>query len=292
MSMPEGIGVIDLMIGLPTDGKVPGAAARIRPLLKDEESLYRLEMPAQYLFGDLPEMAGDDPVARILAEMDRFGVSRAMTMVDEGRAEPKEAAERFPDRFFFCYEADPNEGMNEVRKIVRLHEEWGLKAVSGFPSGRCPQVPINDARWYPIYAKCVELDLPFVCNVGVPGPRVPMAAQKVELVDEVCYFFPELRFVMRHGAEPWTELAIKLMLKWPNLFYMTSAFAPRHYPKDILHYANTRGAAKIMYAGYFPMALSLERIFKELADLPLRDHVWPLFLRDNAIRVFGLEESS
>ena len=58
MSMPDGIGVIDPMIGLPTDGKVPGAATRIRPLLKDEESLHRLEMPAQYLFGDLPEMAG------------------------------------------------------------------------------------------------------------------------------------------------------------------------------------------------------------------------------------------
>jgi predicted TIM-barrel fold metal-dependent hydrolase len=181
--------------------------------------------------------------------------------------------------------------MDEVRKIMRLHEEWGLKAVSGFPCGRVPQVPINDARWYPIYAKCVELDLPFVCNVGVPGPRVPMSAQKVELVDEVCWFFPELRFVMRHGGEPWTELAIKLMVRWPNLFYMTSAFAPRHYPKDILHYANTRGSQKILYAGYFPMALSLERIFKELADLPLRNHVWPLFLRENAIRVFGLEES-
>ena len=57
----------------------------------------------------------------------------------------------------------------------RFHTEFGIKAVTGFPSGLCPQVPINDKRWYPIYAKCVELDLPFLCCVGVPGPRLPLA---------------------------------------------------------------------------------------------------------------------
>ena len=94
--------------------------------------------------------------------------------------------------------------------------------------------------------------------------------------------------VMRHGAEPWEELAVKLMLKWPGLYYMTSAFAPKYYPKAIIDYANTRGADKIMFAGYYPMGLSLERIFAELPQVPFRDHVWPKFLRDNAVRVFGL----
>ena len=93
---------------------------------------------------------------------------------------------------------------------------------------------------------------------------------------------------MRHGAEPWTDLAIKLMIKYPNLHYMTSAFAPKHYPKDIIDYANTRGSDKILYAGYFPMALSLERIFSELEQVPFREHVWPKFLNENARRVFKL----
>jgi hypothetical protein len=79
------------------------------------------------------------------------------------------------------------------------------------------------------------------------------------------------------------------MLKYPNLYYMTSAFAPRHYPKDIIDYANTRGADKIMYAGYFPMGLSLERIMTEMRDVPLKDEVWPKFLRDNAARVLKLD---
>jgi len=115
-----------------------------------------------------------------------------------------------------------------------------------------------------------------------------MAPQHVELIDEVCWYFPELTFVMRHGAEPWTELAVKLLLKWPNLYYSTSAFAPKYYPRAIIDFANTRGSDKVMYAGYFPMGLSLDRIFRELPHVPLRDDVWPKFLRDNAVRVFGL----
>ncbi len=79
------------------------------------------------------------------------------------------------------------------------------------------------------------------------------------------------------------------MLKWPGLHYSTSAFAPKHYPQAIIDYANTRGADKIIYAGYFPMGLSLDRIFEQLRDLPLRDDVWPKFLRDNARRVLRLD---
>jgi predicted TIM-barrel fold metal-dependent hydrolase len=93
---------------------------------------------------------------------------------------------------------------------------------------------------------------------------------------------------MRHGGEPWVDLAVKLMIKYPNLYYSTSAFAPKHYPKAIIQYANTRGADKIMYAGYFPMGLSLERIFTDMQNVPFKDEVWPKFLRENAKRVFQL----
>jgi predicted TIM-barrel fold metal-dependent hydrolase len=141
---------------------------------------------------------------------------------------------------------------------------------------------------YPLYAKCVELDVPMVLYAGVPGPRIPMYPQTVDQLDEICWFFPELKVIVRHGAEPWTALMVKLMLKWPNLYYSTSAFAPKHYPADIVNYANTRGADKILYAGYYAAGLTLDRIFSELPAVPFRDHVWPKFLRENALRVFGL----
>ena len=68
----------------------------------------------------------------------------------------------------------------------------------------------------------------------------------------------------------------------------TSAFAPRYYPQAIIDYANTRGADKIIYAGYFPAGLTYDRIFSELPDVAFKDEVWPKFLRTNAERILGL----
>jgi predicted TIM-barrel fold metal-dependent hydrolase len=135
----------------------------------------------------------------------------------------------------------------------------------------------------------VELGIPVFVNAGVPGPRLKMDPQKVEYIDDVMYDFPDLVFVTRHGCEPWEDLAVKLMLKWPGLHYCTSAFAPKHYPKAIIDYANTRGADKIIYAGYFPMGLTLDRIMGDMVDVPFRDHVWPKFLKENAERVLKLK---
>ncbi|HMC52200.1 MAG TPA: amidohydrolase family protein, partial [Acidimicrobiales bacterium] len=174
--------------------------------------------------------------------------------------------------------------------IQKAHERYGIRAVEVFPAGTFPQVAINHKLMYPVYAKCVELGIAVFCCAGVPGPRLRFAPQHVELIDEVMFDFPELVFVTRHGCEPWTELIVKLMLKWPNLYYSTSAFAPRYYPKAILDYANTRGSDKIIYAGYFPMGLSLERIMTELQALHLDDDVWPKFLRNNAVRVLKLDQ--
>lgn len=289
MGIPEGIAVVDTLLGIPVSTDNSEWYESFKPLLMDRESREQFAFPAEYMFKDVPKAEGvDDYVAYTIQQMDRHGIAIALTGIDDG-APAIEAARRFPGRFAFDLPVNPNRGMEEVRKIRRLHAEVGLKSVSVFPCGLNPQVPIDDRKMYPIYTTCVELDLPIFVNVGVPGPRVPMAAQFVERVDEVCWFFPDLVFVMRHGAEPWQELAVKLMLKYPNLYYSTSAFAPRHYPKAIIDYANTRGADKILYAGYFPAGLSLDRIFAEMAGVPFKDSVWPKFLRDNAARVLKLD---
>ena len=292
--MPTDIGVIDLMIGFPQADRRHNYDF-MRANLRDRESLEEFEFPAQYMFKDVPKVeVKSDRVHALLELMDKFGIERAMIGVasrgDESRSDDSRRALReHPDRFFGCIDVDPNRGMDAVRDMVHAVEELGVKAASAFPCGLNPQVPINDKKFFPIYAKCVELDIPINVTAGVPGPRVPFAPQYVGLIDEVCWFFPELKFVTRHGCEPWADLAVKLLLKWPNLYYSTSAFAPKYYPKDVIHFANTRGADKVMYAGYFPMGLSLERIFGEMPAVPFRDHVWPKFLRENAMRVFKLD---
>ena len=283
-------GVVDLLIGVPAPtAEQAEKYQRYLASLRDRESKEDFTFPAQYMFKHVPEFRDlDDPVAALVSEMGLFGVSIGMVNVATN-LEARRAVQEHPDRFIASWDVDPNRGMDAVREVEQAVEQLGVKSVQVFPAGLTPQVPINDKKLYPLYAKCIELDIPIFVNAGVPGPRVPMACQDVALIDEVCWYFPELKFVTRHGCEPWTALAVKLLLKWPNLYYSTSAFAPKYYPEDIVQFANTRGADKIMYAGYYPMGLSLERIFKEMPDVPFRDHVWPKFLRENALQLFGMQ---
>jgi hypothetical protein len=288
----NGFTVIDTMIGFP-HADMAEVYRFITTQTKDRESREGFQFPVEYMFKDVPEKqltgSSDDPVAVTLREMDRWGIDKGMIGVGDASGVGERALRQHPERFVGCANPDPNRGMDAVREITKLYEQHGIRAVSLFPAGTFPQVAINHKLMYPIYAKCVELGIAVFCCAGVPGPRLKMEPQRVELIDEVMYDFPELVFVTRHGCEPWQDLAVKLMLKWPNLYYSTSAFAPKHYPRAIVDYANTRGADKIVYAGYFPMGLSLERIVTELAGVPFRDHVWPKFLGENAARILGID---
>jgi predicted TIM-barrel fold metal-dependent hydrolase len=279
--------VIDTMIGFPHEGSAQYDF--IRKQTKDRESKEDFEFPVEYMFKDVPQgLSTDDPVSLVLQQMDRFGIEKAMIGVGEGSAQL--ALKMFPDRFIPSGAlVDPNDVMGSVNAIRGDYEQFGIRATSVFPAGTFPQVPIDDPKMYPVYATCVELGIPIFVCAGVPGPRVPFAPQEVSRIDVVMFDFPDLVFVTRHGCEPWEDLAVKLMLKWPNLYYSTSAFAPKYYPKAIIDYANSRGADKILYAGYFPMGLSLERIFSDMPNVPLKDEVWPKFLYGNAARILGLE---
>ncbi|MEY4131203.1 MAG: hypothetical protein RLZZ31_1327 [Actinomycetota bacterium] len=295
MAMPTNVPIIDTMIGFPAQD-LKAQYEFITKQTKDAQSKDEFEFPAEYMFKAPPDKTKEvrettDPVGYTLEQMDKWGVAIGMVGVGngaEGDSNGELAMKRYPGRFVGSVGADPNEGMKGIEKIVRAYETYDVRSISMFPAGCFPQVAINDKKMYPIYAKACELDIPvFVCT-GVPGPRLKFAVQHVELVDEVMYDFPELTYVARHGCQPWTELMVKLMLKWPGLHYSTSAFAPKHYDPRIIDYANTRGADKVIYAGYFPMGLSLERIMTEMRDVPFKDTVWPKFLHDNAARVLKI----
>ncbi|HEY1651984.1 MAG TPA: amidohydrolase family protein [Acidimicrobiales bacterium] len=288
--MPHDIGIVDTMIGFP-HRDMKEVYRFITRQTKDAESKEEFDFPVEYMFKDVPEKeleGSADPIAVTLREMDLYGVEKGLIGVGDPEGVGVRALTQHPDRFIASTGADPNHGMKGIARLVSDYEKYGVRAVGVFPAGTFPQVPINDKKMYPIYAKCVELGIPIFCCAGIPGPRLKAACQHVELIDEVMFDFPDLVFVTRHGCEPWTELAVKLMLKWPNLYYSTSAFAPKYYPANIIDYANTRGADRIIYAGYFPMGLSLGRIAKELPLVGFKDEVWPKFLRTNALHVLGL----
>jgi hypothetical protein len=281
---PSDIGIVDLYLGFPST-KAGRIVDGLRSRLKDADSQAMTTHPAEYMFKEVPAPIREDqdPVEVTLAEMDQFGIDIGLVSLNDD-VTPR-ALEEHPDRFRAKIHVDPNDITGSVRKIREAHDTYRLYAVQSFPAG--VQVAIGDRRYYPIYQTCIDLGLPIILNCGVAGPRLPSVdIQYVGHFDQVCYELPELVAVMAHGCEPWEALAVKLMLKYPGLYYAPSAFVPRHYPKAVIDYANTRGPDKVMFAGYYPMGITFERIFGELPDVPFRDHVWPKFLRENAVRVF------
>jgi predicted TIM-barrel fold metal-dependent hydrolase len=245
--------------------------AWINPNLRPPRTLNR---DVAYLFPGLVERyERGTTLPQLIDEMDEAGVAKAVLCAgyteDEEDVEwVRAAVDRHPDRFVGSYAVDPHQGMATVRLVERLVRDEGFRLIRII--ALFTQIPYDDARCYPIYAKCAELGVPVGLNVGIPGPLVPGKHQHPLALDDVCAFFPELTVVMQHGGEPWVDLCVKLMLKWPNLHYMTSAFAPKHLPRQIIDYVNTRGADKVMFASDYPL-LTLDRCMREAVELPLRD---------------------
>lgn len=290
MTRPTELPVVDLMVELPQGGAGMGMD-QARRLMKDSASSDFSHHPAQYLFKDAGDRMGEAlEMDELVSLMDMHGITTAQIDVNPRKPELSHPIfEKYPGRFFGSVGIDPNLGMKSLRSMKAAVESHpSILSVSAAPCLYSPQVAIDAALMYPFYAACCELDVPMNILAGVPGPRVPFDCQRVDRVDQVCYDFPDLKLVLRHGCEPWEDLAVKLMVKWPNLYFSTSAFAPKHYPQAIIDYANSRGANKVMFAGYYP-GLSWERVMGELDGVGFRDDVWEPFLAGNARRVFGLD---
>lgn len=230
--------------------------------------------------------AGDDffrslDVDECLAEMDEAGVGHAVVSTSVKNPDPRvlEFVETRPDRFSLAAYVRPHKMMRELWRLEDL--------VNSHPVTMARVVPFefdvapSDAVYYPLYAKCVELDLPLSINTGLPGPPVPGECQNPIHLDRVCHRFPELRLCMAHGADPWWSTAIRLMIKYANLRLMTSAYSPKHFPAELVHFMNTRGQDRIMMASDHPV-LPMKRVIDEAQQLDLRDGVLDKFLRTNA----------
>jgi uncharacterized protein len=164
MDAPFDIGIIDTMIGFPA-ADMKQLYAFITRQTKDKESQEDFEFPVEYMFKDVPDkqIGRDvDPVGVTLREMDLWGIEKGLVGVhgEDG----SRAVKLHPDRFIPSISVDANHGMAAVRSITEAYETWGIRAVGMFPAGMFPQVPINDKKMYPIYAKCAELGIAaFVC---------------------------------------------------------------------------------------------------------------------------------
>jgi predicted TIM-barrel fold metal-dependent hydrolase len=228
-------------------------------------------------------------MAKVLDEMDANGVRRAIVSGNVNR--PDSSSFRFvearPDRFAVTAGGldllRPMPTLRLLESFVRDHPvAFASVGPSFWGDGRYPP---SDAVYYPLYTKCCELGLPLALNTGLPGPPIPGEAQDPIHLDRVCVRFPELKLCMMHGADPWWETAIRLMIKYPNLHLMTSAWAPKYLPDSLLHYMRTRGRQKVIFASDAPV-LSITRTVNEAVLLDLPADVLDNYLYANAQRFF------
>lgn len=200
-----------------------------------------------------------------------------------------DAVQKYPDRFHGLAGLDPTEGMRGVRELSHAVTEYGFIGAHFYPHWF--ELAPDHAKWYPFYAKCVELDVPVQLQVGqsmVYDPRYPCkSVGRPICLDAVACDFPELKIVGIHVGIPWTDEMIAMAWKHTNVYIGSDAHSPRYWPASFVHYIKSFGRDKVLFGTDFPV-LDFERTMKEIDALGFSDEIRMKFLRTNALKLYKL----
>jgi predicted TIM-barrel fold metal-dependent hydrolase len=246
-----------------------------------------------------PAVRGGIGVEAYIEKMDRAGIERSLLPavrcgdmnVKGSYAMPykmvADVCQKYPERFSGLAGVDPTLGVHGLKELDAAVKNDGFVGAHFYPHWFA--MPPDAALMYPYYARCVELDIPIMMQVGQnlvysKGRRLPSVAKPI-LLDRVAIDFPTLSLIGIHIGVPWTDEMIAMCWKHENIFTAGDAYAPKHWPKSYVHYANTYGREKVMWGSDWPV-IDPERGVKEVAELNFRPEAHKLLMRDNALRVF------
>jgi hypothetical protein len=280
------VGAIDIVVNLHTEQEVRNNQTGI-----DESFKSQVRMA--------PEMRDGCSVEQYLGKMDRAGIDRSLLIgVRAGDLNVKgsfeipyervaEVCAAHPDRFSGLAGLDPYRGMQGLRDLEHAVKHLGFVGAHFYPHwfGLAP----DHAKWYPYYAKCCELDIPVMLQVGhnlvySRERRLPSVGKPICL-DQVAIDFPELKILGIHIGVPWTDEMISMAWKHENVFIGVDAYAPKHWPASLVHYLDTYGRQKVLFGTDWPV-IDPERAVREIGDLKLRPETMAALMRDNALKVF------
>jgi len=236
--------------------------------------------------------AWDLPLEATIEAMDAAGVSVGLAAAWYGpegaligNDEVAGFVARYPERLRGVAGVDLRRPMDAVRELRRRVGE-GFVALRIVPW--LWDLPPTDRRYYPLFAACVDLGVPFCTQVGHTGPLRPSeTGRPIPYIDQVALDFPELTIVCGHIGYPWTTEMIAVADKHPNVYIDTSAYAAHRYPPELVAYLKGRGARKVLFGSNYPM-LTPSRALAELDELGIDDAACEAFLAGNARRVFDL----
>jgi len=188
---------------------------------------------------------------------------------------------------------DPARGAEGVRQARRLIDEHGVKGFKFHPNlqGFFP----NEESAYPLYEVIAEAGLPALFHsghsgigTGLPGGGgLRLKYSNPMCLDDVAADFPELKIVIAHPSFPWQEEAISICLHKANVWIDLSGWSPKYFPPVLVQYANSQLRTKVLFGSDYPL-ITPDRWLTDFEQLPLKDEVRPLILKENAAALLGL----
>ena len=282
-------GAIDIVVNLHTPEVLALRPPWIKEFLGD-----KIGMDSELLHGLSLEA--------YIEKMDRVGIERSFLVASkEGSVghpvnfqTPIElvarAVERYPDRFSGLAGIDPTQGMRGVRALEDAVRNMGFIGAHLYPHWF--ELPPDHARYYPFYAKCVELDVPIQMQIGhclrYSADRPLPSVGRPILLDTIACDFPELKLIGIHIGWPWTEEMMSVAWKHPNVYIGADAYAPAYWKPEFVHFINTWGQDKVLFGTDFPV-IDPERATREINELGLRPEPYRKLMRENALRAYGLK---
>lgn len=236
--------------------------------------------------------AGEVPVAATIAALDAGGIDRALICAWHGPLGPMISNDEVagfvaqaPGRLVGVGSVDIRKPMAAMREVRRCVEQLGFKAIRILPW--LWEAPPIDRRYYPVYAACCEMDVPFCTQIGHAGPLMPSEVGRPIYLDQVAIDFPELTIVGGHIGYPWTDEAVAVATKHERVYIDTSAYTAARYPAQLVDYLRHHGRTKVLFGSNYPMIMP-GKALEGLDALGLDAETRSLFLAGNAKRVYRL----
>ena len=195
-------------------------------------------------------------------------------------------------RFIGLAGVDPHKGIAALRELEQAVRDLGLRGLNLHPYEN--RIPIDDAKYYPLYAKCIELDIPLNLHCSMSfdsGAEMDLGHPK--RLDRVMTHFPELRVCAAPPGFPWVEELVGVAWRHANVFIGVTAVRPKYLAVEnsgygaLLSYGNTVLKDRILWGSAWPMQ-PVESALAEVAALPLKDDVRRRWLGENARRFLHL----
>ena len=236
------------------------------------------------------------PLDEIVADLDAMGVELGVITGRDAETtygfpatnnSVLEFCRAYPNKFVGLWGIDPHKKMAAVREIEKVVKEYGMKGIAIDPY--LAHMPASDARFYPLYTKCCELDVPVFITMA-PPPCVPGAILEYadpRDVDKVARDFPELTLIMSHGGYPFVDAAIYTCQRNANVYMDISEYERSPQVETYVKAMCTTISDKVLFASAHPF-IELRDALDAYAAFPFTDEVRNKIMYENARKVLKL----